>query len=274
MTEILIRRSARKQRNFTIIDNQIIEHPLLTWEARMILIYLLSKPDNWRVQHADIMNRGNFGKNKIYGILKELITHGYIQRSEVRIGGRFVRYEYVVHEDPAGAQKKPRGANNNNSPLPQIRETVSVDDIKTTQDAPLPENREMVKGQKNSVQLFAIPQDVVDNSNNSPLPQLPLPVSPLPVKRNIVSTEYNQGLNQAPHTHIAEIAPELITVDWIPSPEIVKQIAFNAGVSEVDVFNDAIGFAGHFNGQEVFNVGGELLKWVNREKRYRAKNRG
>lgn len=90
----------RKERvnNFTIIPNDILSDTRISLEARAVLSYLLSKPDNWNVNCADIQGAGNIGRNKAYAILGELIEAGYVHRQEfVGHGGKY-RYEYTVYD--------------------------------------------------------------------------------------------------------------------------------------------------------------------------------
>ena len=42
----MIIRAARPHQNYTIVHNELIEDQSLTWKARGILVYLLSKPDH------------------------------------------------------------------------------------------------------------------------------------------------------------------------------------------------------------------------------------
>lgn len=71
----------------------------LSFEARGALAYLLSKPDNWRVQPSDLQQ--TCGKAVVYRILKELIEHGYIQRLQERDEKkRVTAWVYLVYETP------------------------------------------------------------------------------------------------------------------------------------------------------------------------------
>lgn len=70
----------------------------LSWEARGVLWYLLSKSDNWEVQPKDLQQ--GVGRDKVYKILKELIDANYIERVDVREKGKFVSTTYLVYEQP------------------------------------------------------------------------------------------------------------------------------------------------------------------------------
>jgi hypothetical protein len=46
----------RKVGNFTIIDNALLREAHLSWEARGLQGYLLTKPDTWEVRMYDLVN--------------------------------------------------------------------------------------------------------------------------------------------------------------------------------------------------------------------------
>lgn len=97
---------AERKHQFTIIASTVIDDDRLSWEARGLLIYLLSKPDHWTVQPKDLIKRTKnaigkrSGRDKVYSILKELRAAGYIYRDFNRVGGSFQGVEYEVSEVP------------------------------------------------------------------------------------------------------------------------------------------------------------------------------
>jgi len=70
--------------NFTIIPNDIIVNPNLTKNAKLILIYLLSKPENWKVQIKDIQSNLAMGRDSVYSALNNLIDNQLMIRSKPR----------------------------------------------------------------------------------------------------------------------------------------------------------------------------------------------
>lgn len=87
--------------NYTKVPNAIINRTDLSWKAKAILIYLLSKPPFWDVRMCDIDNHGTEGKDSVRKALKELEDAGYFERREVREKGRIV-YVYRVFSAPQG----------------------------------------------------------------------------------------------------------------------------------------------------------------------------
>ncbi len=93
-----------KDRPYVVIDKKVIEDPYLSWEAKGLHAYLLSRPDNWKVSviHLSRIYQGNKkggGEKAILSILNELIEQGYCQRFQPRKkGGLFLRTEYQMFE--------------------------------------------------------------------------------------------------------------------------------------------------------------------------------
>jgi hypothetical protein len=78
----------------------------LSFEARGVLTYLLSKPNDWQVSPADIQREGGIGREKCAGILKELEDLGYIvvDRNTKNPDGTFSGNRYTVYEKPYTVQ--------------------------------------------------------------------------------------------------------------------------------------------------------------------------
>ncbi|MEW8402404.1 MAG: hypothetical protein AB2717_16995 [Candidatus Thiodiazotropha sp.] len=75
MSNTIIR--APRRDRFVIIEQHAIEDERLSWAARGLLGYLLSKPDDWKVLVNDLRKRGDLGRDGIYKLLRELRTLGY-----------------------------------------------------------------------------------------------------------------------------------------------------------------------------------------------------
>ncbi len=97
--ESTIRRGVRNAR-YAAIPNHVFEDDRLSMEARWLLSYLLSKPDNWTVVIGDICKRGNCGRDKARGMIRELETHGYAEREQQRADGKFGASVLVIFDEP------------------------------------------------------------------------------------------------------------------------------------------------------------------------------
>lgn len=98
---------SKRSKNFTVIGNHVYSDNHLSWQAQGLLSYVLSKPDNWKISPAQLVNatKGaakNTGRDGIYSILNELIEVGYISRQQWKSNhsGRFGSCEYIFHDEP------------------------------------------------------------------------------------------------------------------------------------------------------------------------------
>jgi hypothetical protein len=104
---------------YTAIPNALSQDSRLSFEARGVLQYLLSKPDNWEIQFIDVEREGHIGRDKRIRIFAELERAGYFERVELRAGGRY-DYDYVLHDVPI-----------NNGPTPHPENPFTVNPLHT-----------------------------------------------------------------------------------------------------------------------------------------------
>jgi hypothetical protein len=126
-------RTIKQENPFVQIDKYFLEEDnQLSWKAKGLLAYLLSRPNNWKVNHKDLVNRAKESKNTVTTILKELENVGYIHYYQERLeGGKFGSWIYDVYERPQFNPSKQGFA-----PYPNNRDTVKK---------PCPENRDTDK---------------------------------------------------------------------------------------------------------------------------------
>lgn len=96
-----------KERNYFAVSNTVAQDSRLSFEARGVIMYLLSKPSDWSIQLADLEREGNMGREKRQRIVAELEEFGYLVRHTVRIKGKF-NTEYELRETPEPSAEKPR----------------------------------------------------------------------------------------------------------------------------------------------------------------------
>lgn len=91
-----------KRSNYAIIDKGFLENPNLSFKAKGVLAYLLSRPDNWSTFVPDLVNKSTDGRSAVYSALRELKALGYYKRERVRDEktGKFTRWENVIYETP------------------------------------------------------------------------------------------------------------------------------------------------------------------------------
>ena len=87
-----------KQDNFTIINNELINDPLLSAKSKAILIYLLSKPMLWNANIKDISNHFTDGLDAVKSALNELEKNYYLRRTRVRTDKGTFKTIYDAYE--------------------------------------------------------------------------------------------------------------------------------------------------------------------------------
>lgn len=87
-----------KKDNYVVLDKGFLQDKTLSWQAKGLLAYMLSLPNDWVFNMKDLQNRSKNGRDATYRIMKELIEAGYVTRVENRDGGKFEKVEYIVHE--------------------------------------------------------------------------------------------------------------------------------------------------------------------------------
>lgn len=116
---------------FTAVDNGLINDPTLSAKAKGILIYLLSKPDNWRPIAKDITNHMLEGETAIRSGMKELEQQGYLKLVATQgEGGRLTGTTWEVADYKAFSefQKTP---NSENPSLGKPRTNNTIDKANT-----------------------------------------------------------------------------------------------------------------------------------------------
>lgn len=98
--QTVFRVAKNKDNPYVMLNKSFLEHPELSYRAKGILSYILSKPDHWRLAVSDLIKHGKEGRDAIYSTLKELIRHGFMQHICHRKNGKITHYEYIVYEKP------------------------------------------------------------------------------------------------------------------------------------------------------------------------------
>ncbi len=92
-----------KSNPYVVLNKKTLEHSKISWAAKGLWAYLLSRPDDWQVSVAHlstIFNGYGGGRDAIQGLLKELIEHKYAKFIEIREKGKFISCDYEVYETP------------------------------------------------------------------------------------------------------------------------------------------------------------------------------
>lgn len=127
-----IRRN-KQTRNYVEIPNATIQDSALSWEARGLLAFMLSKPEDFKIMPAYLVKCGNAGRDKVYKLLNELEIAGYLVKEQGRSDGKYGKSDYVVYDEKQKTieyrdlEPDTENALSVNSPFPEMPETVKPD---------------------------------------------------------------------------------------------------------------------------------------------------
>jgi len=98
----IIRTEHNRSNPYAQISKKCLEDNSLSWKAKGVLCYLLSRPDNWRTYPDQLATVSTDQEHSTRSAIKELIKAGYIKRSRLQCedDGRFQGFEYIITEDP------------------------------------------------------------------------------------------------------------------------------------------------------------------------------
>lgn len=93
-------RRIEKPRGWTSIPNATLEDERLSWRARGILAYLLSRPEGWDTDSERLAAIAKEGRDAVRAALRELETCRYLFRVKAQgMGGKWST-EYVLYDTP------------------------------------------------------------------------------------------------------------------------------------------------------------------------------
>jgi hypothetical protein len=95
-------RTIKRENPFSQIDRYVFESdPSISWKAKGLMGYLLTRPDGWKINFKDLCNRAKDGREAVTSGLKELEKAGYIHYYQERTEkGLFGEWIYDVYERP------------------------------------------------------------------------------------------------------------------------------------------------------------------------------
>lgn len=135
-----ITRAARPKDNFYVLRNEISGDRKLSWAARGMLIYLLSKPDDWVISIQNLVNEtadseSPMGRDAVYKVMGQLIEAGYVSRVQSRKSGKMMAVEYVAHESPEPLTDLPDTASPHTASPDTVKPTLLNTETKLTTES-------------------------------------------------------------------------------------------------------------------------------------------
>lgn len=107
-------RTIKERGDFVTVHKAFIYDSNLSAKAKGILLYFLSRPDDWQIYTSEVVKRMNDGQKAINSGIQELIEHKYVHRTQKRNDkGVFNGYEYLVYEKPTEMPLSENGLSEN-----------------------------------------------------------------------------------------------------------------------------------------------------------------
>lgn len=91
-----------REHGFTILPNAALEDARLSWRARGVLAYLLSRPDGWTTSAERLTPLGTEGRDAIRTSLRELEAAGYLTRTRTADAAGKWSTSVTVTDHPQG----------------------------------------------------------------------------------------------------------------------------------------------------------------------------
>jgi hypothetical protein len=89
-----------KNKNYTTINNTVLNDTRLTWKAKGLAAFLLSKPDDWKIVREHLIKQADDGETAVRSALQELEECGYLTRTRHQNEEGKFEWEQVLHESP------------------------------------------------------------------------------------------------------------------------------------------------------------------------------
>lgn len=98
----MIVRIQKRKSPYVQIDKTVLEDDRISWKAKGLLAYLLSRPDDWTVMVDQLASVGTDGKKAVQSALQELRSFRYAELTQLRSpdGHRAIGKGWIIHEQP------------------------------------------------------------------------------------------------------------------------------------------------------------------------------
>lgn len=173
-------RTIKESGDFVTVHKAFVFDNKLSAKAKGILLYFLSRPDNWQIYTSEVVKHMNDGQKSINSGIQELIKSKYVHRIQKRTdNGVFNGYEYLVYEKPTEMpfsenglsangkteNRKGQTTNNNstNNDLTNNNSTNNVTDETSKSFQYISNNLEIIQSPLKAQQLEEAIKDFKDN---------------------------------------------------------------------------------------------------------------
>jgi hypothetical protein len=94
---------SKRSFGFVQIPNDLIQRPDMSAQAKGLICYLLSLPDDWVIYKKEIANHFTNGRTSLDAAFEELENLGYlVGADQVKNNGKFAGRDYILYDKPFG----------------------------------------------------------------------------------------------------------------------------------------------------------------------------
>lgn len=131
------------QKNYVIINKNVLEDKTLSFKAKGIWVYCMSRPDDWQFHVSHLATVSLDGRDAVYAGLKELENAGYLKKVSCRDNGKYTGVDYVISELKQISPKteNPDAVN----PVTANPPLVSIDSLPSIEKDLLPKEKKFSK---------------------------------------------------------------------------------------------------------------------------------
>lgn len=86
------------QKNYVVINKEALEDPNLSFKAKGLWAYCMSRPNDWEFHVSHLAQVSKDGEDAIYSAIKELVKEGYCDRVQGKENGRYTSVDYLIRE--------------------------------------------------------------------------------------------------------------------------------------------------------------------------------
>lgn len=132
MSKLIIERLEHRERYTRPVDLRLLEDGAISPTARLIGVWLLSKPEGWSVTYDSIIQQLGISRSAVNNAVQTLENAGYIGFQREKGGnGRFTECTWTMYENPS---LNTRNADNQNMENHSV-ETDTVEDSHSSESA-------------------------------------------------------------------------------------------------------------------------------------------
>lgn len=231
-----------KNKGYSVINNTGLNDPNLSFKAKGILAYLLSKPDDWHCVPADLQKNSADGQKSIYSGLQELRKNGYMIKRPIRNDKHvIIEWEEVLYETPQDTAK-------------QIYE-----EQKSRREVKKKEKKAISPKQENGIKPFSqnVDMENADMENgkiliSTDLPSTDLPSTDLKETKTVTLSDIN--------SEIVIMYKDIISTQ-ISMPE--KIILYKLqNTTNVEILKKAIAISAIQNKKSISYINAIIIDWI------------